>query len=183
VRPIRRGRHWCRRKWTTSLGGDDVARSGLASARATAWRCPTCGRGFARTGQQHSCRVVALEEHLPEGDPRRPLFDALLAAVRDEVGRCDVVSLPCCVHLAGRHDFLAVLPRKGRLELRFTLPRALRASRVRRAEPISRTAVKHSLDIAADTDIDAELLGWVREAYHQRDVQPPTPGRAQVTTR
>jgi hypothetical protein len=33
------------------------------------WRCPTCGRAFARTGQRHVCGNWTVEGHL-EGKPQ-----------------------------------------------------------------------------------------------------------------
>jgi hypothetical protein len=75
---------------------------------------------------------VSLEEHFERKEASRNFFDHLLNEVTSEVGRCEVVSLPCCIHLHGEHDFLAVLPKKDRLEIRFTLPRELKNPRVRR---------------------------------------------------
>jgi hypothetical protein len=130
------------------------------------WRCPRCSRVFRRTGQQHSCRTVSLEEHLAHDDAMRPVFDELLARVRREIGAADIVALPCCIHLAGSEDFLAVLPRRRWLELRFTLRRELDSPRITHATRISSTKHKHSTNIATVQDIDGELLGWLREAYH-----------------
>jgi hypothetical protein len=33
----------------------------------------------------------------------------------------------------------------------------------------SRDAHKHRVDVSAFADIDPELLGWLREAYHRSD--------------
>jgi hypothetical protein len=136
------------------------------------WRCPRCDRVFRRTRQQHSCRTVRLEEHVAPGHAMRPVFDELVARVRREVGDAEVVSLPCCIHLSGTHDFLAVLPRKTRLEVRFSLRRELASPRITHATRISGTTYKHSTDVAAVHDIDDELLGWLREAYHLEDATP-----------
>jgi hypothetical protein len=97
----------------------------------------------------------------------RPLFEDLVHRLNSEIGRCDVVSLPCCIHLFGEHDFAAVLPRKGHLEVRFALPYELDSPRVKRAVRISSTSHKHSLDLAAADDVDGQLLGWLGEAYHR----------------
>jgi hypothetical protein len=136
------------------------------------WRCPRCSRVFRRTGQQHSCRTVSLEEHLAHGDAMRPVFDELLARVRNEVGAVEIVALPCCIHLCGTHDFLAVLPRKAWLEIRFTLRREIQAPRIKHATRVSGAKHKHSTDVASVQDIDDELLGWLREAYHLEDAPP-----------
>jgi hypothetical protein len=128
------------------------------------WICPTCGRSFRRSGQVHSCRVVTLDEHFRGKPEMRVLFDRLFAAVNDAAGSCEVVPLPCCVHMSAGHDFLAVLPRRDRLEIRFTLSEQLRHPRVTRSTRTSATGVKHSVDVRSADDIDDELLGWIRRA-------------------
>ena len=95
----------------------------------------------------------------------RPLFDHLLARVQG-IGTCEVVALRCCIHLFGRTDFLAVLPRKDHLELHFALGRKLAHPRVGRTSRMSGTSYLHSVNIGAQRDVDDELLGWLREAYH-----------------
>lgn len=166
---------------STNLRGDGEALTRAADAtpaRDTEWRCPSCSRVFRRVRQPHSCRTVDLEEHLPRGDALRSLFDHLLSELNSRVGRCEVVSLPCCVHLFGTHDFLAVLPRKERLEIRFTLQRELENSRVKLSARISKTSYKHSVDIRVREDIDETLLSWLREAYHpERQARAAAPSR------
>jgi hypothetical protein len=141
-------------------------------APSAGWRCPRCSRVFRRTGQQHSCRVVSLEEHLAHGDAMRPVFDELLARVHRDIGAAEVVALPCCIHLSATHDFLAVLPRKARLEVRFSLRRELRSPRIKHATRIGGSTYKHSTDIATVQDLDEELIGWLREAYHLETALP-----------
>ena len=128
------------------------------------WRCPDCGRGFTRVRQSHSCRSVALDEHLRD-EAARALFERLLTVVRADVGACEVVSLPCCIHLAATYDFLAVLPRRGRLEVRFVLPRRLEDPRITHWSQTGTRAYKHAVDVTDPDDLDPTLLGWIREAY------------------
>lgn len=137
--------------------------------RDTAWRCPECNRAFGRKGQQHSCRIVALDEHFERRDGARDLFEHLLDELETRVGSCEVVSLPCCIHLFGEYEFLAVLPKKDRLEIRFALNRQLTSPRVNRSIQVSKTSYKHCVDIDATKAIDEEFLGWLGEAYHLKD--------------
>lgn len=133
------------------------------------WQCQKCGRIFDKQGQVHSCQVKPLDEHFEGKDLAKSIFDALLEAIREEIGPCEVVSIPCCVHLYGTYDFLAALPKKDRLEVRFALNRALESPRVNQTVPLSRTTYKNSLDLQSVSDIDSELLGWLTEAHHLRD--------------
>jgi hypothetical protein len=108
---------------------------------------------------------VSLESQLRHGE-QRAHFEHLVDEVNSKVGRCEVLSLPCCIHLVGKFDFLAVLAKKERLEIRFVLKRELASSRVQRSARISKTQYKHCVDVQAAEDIDEELLSWVREAYY-----------------
>jgi hypothetical protein len=117
---------------------------------------------------------VSLEDHLAQGDAMRPVFDELLLRVRREIGGAEIVGLPCCIHLRGTHDFLAVLPRKAWLEVRFSLRREIRHPRIKQATRTSSSRYKHRTDVATVQDIDDELLDWLREAYHLEDAAPST---------
>ncbi len=141
-----------------------VADTAPAPQNAT-WECPNCHRTFRRAKQPHSCKTVSLENHL-RSDQLRFLFDYLLKELDREVGEFKVLSLPCCIHLVGEYDFLAVLAKKDHLEIRFVLKRELSNSKVKRSARISTTSYKHSVDVRTPEDIDETLLGWVREAYH-----------------
>jgi hypothetical protein len=93
-----------------------VTELGTRPTRDTTWRCPRCNRAFARKAAQLPDRERrgALRT---QGCRPRPLRSTAEGAVYS--GRKLVVSLPCCIHLYGEYDFLAVLPKKDRLEIRF----------------------------------------------------------------
>jgi hypothetical protein len=149
--------------------------AGDRRARSARWRCPDCGRGFARRRQPHSCKRLPIEEHFPAGGISRPLLDALVAAIRADVGPCELLSLPCCIHLTATEDFLAVLPKRDQVEVRFTLHRRVHGPRIVACAQTSRSAYKHRVDVAAVEDIDAELLAWIGEAYHLGEVVADAP--------
>jgi hypothetical protein len=140
-----------------------------AATSDAGWRCPRCHRAFERTRQVHSCRTVSLEHHLRHGADVQALFDRLVSEVERQVGPCEAVSLPCCIHLRGTYDFLAVLPKRDRLEVRFTLEREVKSSRIDRSERTSSAGHKHRVHLVSSEDIDAEFLGWVAEAFHLRE--------------
>lgn len=133
------------------------------------WTCSTCGRIFKRKGQQHSCKKVSLEKHFENKELVKTLFDTLVERIIKKVGECKVVSIPCCIHLFGKYDFLAALPKKDRLEVRFALDRELKGSRVKTTVPISSKVYKNVLDISSLEEIDAELIGWLKKSYEFRN--------------
>lgn len=116
----------------------------------------------------HSCKTVQLAEHFEGKELAKEIFDHLLAKIKAEVGQSEIVSLPCCVHLFGTYDYLAALPKKDKLEIRFTLNREVKNNRVNAITPVSSQAFKHSIDLYTPEDVDEELLGWIKESYNLR---------------
>jgi hypothetical protein len=133
------------------------------------WKCPTCNRIFERKGQSHSCKKVSIEEHFRNKELAKEIFDQLFNNINNKIGRCEIIYLPCCVHLFGKYDFLAALPKKDRLEIRFGLNRELGSPRIKQTVPTSLASFKHCLDLRATPEIDKELLDWLEEAYHLKD--------------
>lgn len=99
------------------------------------WTCPKCDRVFDREGQRHSCKKIPLEQHFAGKTKAKELFEYLVVVIEKEVGQTKTISLPCCVHLFGHYDFLAALPKKHGLEIRFSLGRKL--SQARACVPLS----------------------------------------------
>lgn len=135
------------------------------------WTCPTCGRAFGRQGQSHSCRTMALEQHFRNKATAKGLFDQLCEEINSSIGQCEVISLPCCIHLCGKYDFLAAFPRRDRLEISVALDRPLEGHRVRQSVAISATSYRSCVDLRSRPEIDEELMAWLAEAYHLRDKQ------------
>ena len=132
------------------------------------WTCPKCGRIFERQGQMHSCRKIPLGQHFKGKGLAKELFDALLAKIKSDVGPCKIISLPCCIHLFGSYDFLAVLPKKDALEVRFSLDSAVDNPRITQSVPLSKSTYKNCLALTSKDQIDTELLSWLNKSYHQK---------------
>jgi hypothetical protein len=133
------------------------------------WTCPKCARVFEKINQVHTCNKVPLEFHFKNKDHARELFENLVKKIKNKIGECKIISIPCCVHLYGTYDFLAALPKKDRLEVRFSLSRILKSPRLRISVPVSHKHFKNCIDIKSKDEIDTELLAWIREAYHLKD--------------
>ena len=132
------------------------------------WTCPECKRIFQKAKQPHSCRNIPLEQHFKNKDKAKELFDFLVSSVNSKVGAVQVISIPCCVHLFGTYDFLAVLPRKNRMEIRFGLDRQLNNPRLKVSVPMSSKVFKNCLVISSKQEIDDEFMGWLKESYYLR---------------
>ncbi len=133
------------------------------------WTCPKCGRIFSKAKQPHSCKKVPLEKHFVGKDKAKKLFDHLLNRVNKRVGKCKIISIPCCVHLFGKYDFLAALPKKDRLEIRFALDRNIDSHRLKICVPMSKKVFKNCFDINTKEEIDDEMIGWIKQSYHLKD--------------
>lgn len=117
------------------------------------WTCPRCDRIFEKDHQPHSCQKIPLEEHFKNKQSAKELFDFLFKIINEKIGVSQIISLPCCVHLFGHYDFIAILPHKNKLELRF----------------LDSQRLKHCLDISTLNDINDELINRLSEAYHLKD--------------
>lgn len=132
------------------------------------WTCPKCGRIFKKKSQPHSCKKIPLEKHFKNKEKAKELFDYLVSQINTKVGRCRIISIPCCVHLFGNYDFLAALPKKDKLEIRFAFDRKINSPRLKACVPLSKKTFKNCFDISLKSEVDKEFLGWIKESYHLR---------------
>jgi len=133
------------------------------------WICPKCERIFEKEGQPHSCHKIPIDAHFKNKEKAKKLFDFLVEKINTKVGYCRIISLPCCIHLFGKYDFIALLPKKDRLEIRFALDRKLDTPRLKQALPLSAKVFKNCFDIITKEEINDELLKWISEAYRLKD--------------
>ncbi len=133
------------------------------------WTCQNCRRIFRSAHQPHSCKRVSVDSHFLHKEKARRIFEVVLDRIGHTVGPCQIVSLPCCVHLFGTYDFLAALPKRDGLEIRFALDRPLKTPRLKISVPMSKHVHKNCFDITDTGDIDTEFMDWIRESYHLKD--------------
>jgi hypothetical protein len=133
------------------------------------WNCSKCDRVFEKTKQPHTCHKFPLEQHFKNKEKAEKLFNLLFQTINTKIGGCQIISLPCCIHLFGSYDFLAALPKKEKLEIRFALNRKLNNPRLKQSVFMSAKAVKNCIDLNTIEEIDKELIDWLSEAYHFKD--------------
>lgn len=107
-----------------------------------------------------------MEKHFKNKNQAKDLFDFLVKQIESRIGQCRIISLPCCVHLYGHYDFLAALPKKDRLEIRFALDRKLASPRLKQSVALSAKNFKNVIDIKSNGEINKELIKWLDQAYH-----------------
>ncbi len=137
------------------------------------WKCPKCGREFARKGQSHSCRTFPLDRHFAGKDSSRRLYEKFKAAVKKEVGAFKIESLECCIHLVRTFTFAAVKIMKDRIRIDFSLSHIIKSKRLKKPVPMSTHRFLYFVDITDESEIDRELLQWVREALEKDSENRP----------
>jgi uncharacterized protein DUF5655 len=69
------------------------------------------------------------------------------------------------VLLRSRGGFLGVHPKRDRLDLQIVTDHAIRAARVTKVDPVSARRFHVHVRLVTEKEVDAQLLGWLREAY------------------
>ena len=113
----------------------------------------------------HSCQVVELDEFFAGSAPGlRELFELYLAAAR-ESGPVTVNATKSRISLQVRMRFAAVQrPRRRFLPAHFVLTRPIESPRLA-VEYLPPYYYVHRLRLTGPADVDAELAGWLAEAY------------------
>jgi Domain of unknown function (DUF5655) len=137
------------------------------------WRCPVCGQQFVTRNLPHSCQVVTLDDFFAGSDLRQ-LFDRFAAAVP---GPVIVNATKSRIALQARMRFAGIdRPRRTYLLANFVLTRPLESERFTRVEHVPPYYYVHRLRLHRPEDVDAELEGWLAEAYQvggQRHLSDP----------
>ena len=146
------------------------------------WRCPRCGQRFVARNMPHSCDVRTIDEHFAAASPAlRAAFDAFVAAAREH-GDVTLNATKSRITLQARFRFAGVeRPRRDHLVAHFVLTRPVRSARLSRVEYVPPSYYVHKLRLHGPEDVDAELRGWLAEAYQvglQRHLTDPDWPRA-----
>ena len=138
------------------------------SDAAPLWKCPNCGRRFAKARQWHSCEVKALEEHFRGRDPGlRDLFDELVRRLK-KLGPVGVDPVKTSINLTARHHFGAVTVRGNFLRLGFLSEKRIADRRIVHFERLGPGKFGHSVVLESVEDLDDVVMGWLASAYRFR---------------
>lgn len=67
--------------------------------------------------------------------------------------------------LRSRGGFLGIHPKRDGLDLQIVTDHVIRAARVSKVDHVSARRFHVHVRIASEKDVDAQLLGWLRESY------------------
>jgi uncharacterized protein DUF5655 len=98
-------------------------------------------------------------------DASRQLYKQLLTALRPLGPFQEEVKKTSIHPVRGESAFAGVHPRKQHLLLTIKAAKDLRSARNSKTEQVSKNRWHLDLRLTTAEEIDAELLGWLREAY------------------
>src|SRR5207244_1570905 len=107
----------------------------------------------------------AVESHLAGKDPIvRQTYSQLLKKVR-RFGPVIEEPKKTSIHLVNATAFAGVATRKSGINLTVKSDRTLASPRIHRTEQASTRRFHHEVKLTSPADVDAELLGWLKDAY------------------
>ena len=137
---------------------------------AHGWTCPRCQRAFKSRNQWHSCDRISVEAFFGKHEALLPVFQHLMSKLA-RWGGVEAEAFPTSIHLGvkGSSRFAGVQLRKDHMRIGFLLERVLPDDpRIVVREPLGKTRMGHGIVVRVKADVDAQLLGWLREAYELR---------------
>ncbi|HLF27307.1 MAG TPA: DUF5655 domain-containing protein [Anaerolineae bacterium] len=130
------------------------------------WTCPKCGRPFANRNQSHSCGRYTVAAHLKGKSERAiALYNQFERCVK-ACGPVSIVPAKTRIGFQVRMIFAAVNKLSDRqLDAHVILARRLEHPRFTRIESLAPRSHVHHFRLRSVAEIDAEVAGWLREAY------------------
>lgn len=139
------------------------------------WRCPKCGERFVTRNMWHSCGKYSLEARFAGCEPHVfSLFKKFEKMVR-ACGPVALIPQKTRIVFQARVRFAGCVPRKSHLDCALALPKRRNHPRFYKIESYSLHFHGHRFRVKSPDDLDAELQGWLREAYtvgEQKQLQP-----------
>jgi hypothetical protein len=137
----------------------------MPKASPSQWKCPTCGRRFARPRQAHSCQVVPLKVHLDKASPEtRAIYHAVLKAIR-ACGPVQVAPTKTGINLLSGTSLGGLSLHRGFVNLGLVLTHRVDSPRVSWVLQLSPRSFAHRIKVGSPAEVDRELRGWIAEAY------------------
>jgi hypothetical protein len=131
------------------------------------WTCLRCRRQFKNRNQAHSCGLFTVEQLL-DGKPQEivELYEQLDNLIR-RCGEVLVAPTKTRVLFKLRTVFASVAVSKNWLDVVFVLGRRQQHRRIKKAQK-EYPGIVHFLRIEKASDLDADLIDWLQEAYDHR---------------
>jgi len=136
-----------------------------APKKSSKWKCPNCERSFAKTHQPHSCQTTSTEVHFKGKNPvSMEIYNALVAQLR-RFGEFRVDAVKTSINLIHKYHFGSVTVQDEGLRLGFVSDEPIRSSRIVQTQELGPSRVGHSVKLKSSSEVDGELLDWLRTAH------------------
>jgi hypothetical protein len=136
-----------------------------APKKSSKWKCPNCERSFAKTHQPHSCQTASTEVHFKGKNPvSMEIYNALVAQLR-RFGEFRVDAVKTSINLIHKYHFGSVTVQDEGVRLGFVSDEPIRSSRIVQTQELGPSRVGHSVKLKSTSEVDAELLDWLRTAH------------------
>ena len=140
------------------------------------WTCPRCGKSFVNRNSWHSCVRLDLDDAFDGRPNARRCFDALRAAVEAD-GPVELSISRTGIGFMTRVRFAGVQVRNDHLRVAFWLKHPIESPRFAKIERYSANDIGYFVVVRDPSEIDDELLGWIREAREIGDQRHPSQRR------
>ena len=98
----------------------------------------------------------------------REIYDRLMKALR-KFGSVIEEPKKTSIHLVHGSALAGVSTRKEALWLNIRLDHKIASERINKVEQVSAKRFHNELKLTSPDEVDAELVGWLKEAYHLGD--------------
>ena len=139
--------------------------SRMASRTRKLWKCPSCGRSFAKRSQWHSCLARTVDHHFRGKAPQLERVFELLRKRLGELGPLRVDAVKSSINLVSKYHFGGISVRKDYLRLGFLLEEVVLSERIVRTQRLGPKRVGHSVILRSPSDVDDQLMRWLTKAY------------------
>jgi hypothetical protein len=137
--------------------------------RQPGWTCPECGRWFGKR-QTHVCAPAMSADAWFVGRPPelRAIYDAVARHLK-RLGPIHIEPVSIGFLIKKKRTIIELRPRKVGFGLSFILGRELSDPRITRRIAMSRGDVYYVVPLATANEVDAQVRGWLTEAYAQAE--------------
>jgi hypothetical protein len=109
--------------------------------------------------------ALLIDQHFEgKGPELKATYDRLISALR-EFGPVKEASKQTSIHLEKNSGFAGVHPRKNSFNLEFRTDYKIEHPRITRTQQLSARRFEHTVKLQKVGDVDAQLLGWLKDAY------------------
>jgi len=129
------------------------------------WICPRCGARLISRNLAHSCGRFRLEDLFAGSTPETLTIARRYVTMLQDLGDVQVLPQKTRLVCVARVRFCGLEPRRHGFLVNFALRRWVESPRVVKTVEYGPRWRFHYVRVAAESDLDDELAGWLRESH------------------